>query len=102
MLSSMTVARSLATLSWARSQVTYNIDILNAHRSDTGAGVIVGKIAGIVGISELGHSDRHALSLEALLVELIELVGSGEFLTCQGLFGAIFATIACEGGRMDH
>src|SRR5215467_6567475 len=88
-------------LAGARSEVTYDIDILNAHRSDTSAGIIGGDITGIVGISELGHGDRHALSLEALPIELIELVGSGEFLARQGLSGAIFAAVACEGGRMD-
>ena len=70
-----------------------DIDILDLRSSNTGASSIVSQILRIVCITKLGHSYGHTLSLETLLIELIDLVGSSKFVTCQIPLRSIAAAI---------
>src|SRR5436305_10867694 len=64
------------SLSRSGSEVTINIDILDMRRRNTNTGGIGCQVLGIVAITELRYTNRHALSLVSLLIELRDMICS--------------------------
>src|SRR5579885_1342506 len=79
----------------------FDIDILNVGRGQANAGGIVGNVGGAIWLIELRHANRHTLALEALLVELIDLVGSSHLVAGQCLTGAVFGAVGARHARLS-
>src|SRR5437870_7521034 len=77
-----------------------DVDILDIGCAYTSTGCVIGQIMWIIAITKLGNANRHALSLKALLVQLVDLVSGGKFVTRQILLRPIISAVTTQSARL--
>src|SRR5260221_13676550 len=80
--------------------MTIDIDILDSGCANTNTGCVIGQIMRIITITKLDNANRHALPFKALLVQLVDLVSGGKFVTRQILLRPIISAVTTQSTRL--